>query len=109
MTHEKYLEALSRAGFTYALMWSAAESRGPETVWSYAIYAPDSHLLTSVILRSYRSGENPDTFEIAAYFCSEGNDVIDDISDLKGLWSRQIARRNRERRNRESRRRTVIA
>lgn len=83
----KYLDALTEAGFSYKPLWDADEP-GPTraVVRALVIYAPDKHLLTSIVIRSYMVEDHS---EIAVYMCCEG-DVSQDIETLRGIWSRQI-------------------
>lgn len=95
MTKSEYLAALTLAGFTHKPLFGADEPGNSQaTITGYAIYAPDGLLLTSIAIRSYMARDRKG---IAVYFCSEGNDILGDVEDLKGIWAQQMARRRANR------------
>lgn len=88
-----YLGKLREAGFTTSLLWSHPHTKATR-VDCHAIYAPNGHLLTSLVLTEFDGGG------VVVYFCAEHNTAEEDIADLKGLWAKQIQRKESAQRSR---------
>jgi hypothetical protein len=81
----EYLGMLEAAGFTTSRFWVHPHN-ADHKVDCRAVYDPNGHLLTSLVLAEFDGG-------VTVYFCAEHNTVEQDIEDLKGLWAERIRRK----------------
>lgn len=92
MTAQEYRDKLRAAGFRLSCIWQARETGAKAkypTVEGWAVYGPDGHILTSIVIREVKFlSDRPGA--IFVFGIMESGKVEDDIAWLSRLNDRAL-------------------